>query len=401
MTLENDYKKRVSAHDFVMVGKDIFFFAINYNGLYCLHRAQRQLEFLGSVPREKFQKRHLYGAIAEADGRLYLPPMAGEEIAIYDIKQRRFEKIALQYTYCGKGSKFLGAAYDNGKIFFIPCWYPYLVVLEMTGGKVTYLDQWRTMLHISKDRAEMFVRNGFFVKDGILYMASMVENCLFEISTKTYETKVLKVGDDSGGFVDMCWDESEECLWLLKKNRPVFEKMDLKSLRTQTYKVTLASYETKGEYPFIGIICDPDRVCLVSYQSNGSVVMRKKEETFFMAEWDEDREEDTPMEWGAKHYFAKKIGEDIFIVGTTGSLLFHVIRQGKKVETFFLEDPLMLRRFECQKGRVIMEDNEFNVRDFLQIIDRQMAENQEYALDIPYGEKIYRTLIETLNGGKK
>lgn len=401
MKLENDYKKRVSTHDLVIVGKDIYFFSINYNGLYCLRMPQRQLEFLGSAPCEKFQKRHLYGAIVEVDGRLYLPPMAGEEIAIYDIQQRKFEKIALQYDYCGKGSKFLGAVYDNGKIFFIPCWYPYLVVLEITSSKVMYLDQWRTMLRTSKDHTEMFIRNGFFIKDKTLYLAPMTENLLLEISTETYETKILKVGDDSDGFVDMCWDEEEECLWFLKKSKPMFEKMDLKSLRTQTYEVTLASYEAKGEYPFICIICDPDQVCLVSYQSNCSVVMRKKEETFFLAEWDKDMAENIPMEWEAKHYFAKKIKEDAFIVGTTGNLLFHIIRKGKREETFFLEDPLMLRRLDCQKGRIVMEDKEFDLRDFLQIVDSKQIGKQEYDLEIPYGQEIYRMLKKTIIGDEK
>lgn len=93
---EKDDKKQILANDMAAVGKDYYFFSLNYNGLYCLHMPERQVEFLGSVPWEKFQKRYLYGSMIEVDGKLYMPPMNGEEIAVYDLKQRKFEKIALR-----------------------------------------------------------------------------------------------------------------------------------------------------------------------------------------------------------------------------------------------------------------------------------------------------------------
>lgn len=363
---EKDYKKLISANDIAAVGNDYYFFCLNYNGLYCLHMLNRQLEFLGSVPCEDFRKKYLYGSIIEVDGKLYMPPMNGEEIAVYDIKQRKFEKIALRYKLDDKRSKFLGVLYSNRKIFFIPCRYHYLVVLNIDSGQIAYLDEWNHMLHIPDKYDEPLIRNGFFIKDDILYMASMVDNTLITISTENFETKKIKIGSDSIGFQNMCFDKKENCIWFLKKNKPIVVRWDLESFQTRSYEVVHESYKQKGVYPFIGLVYDKSRIYLIAYQSNISVMMNKNENTFLPAEWDTDDNEDIYREWGAKYYFAKKLAEDIFVVGSTGEL--SIIRQGKTVDRICLRDLFIEYRYNFQKGSPIKEDEEFNIIDFIEMI---------------------------------
>lgn len=387
---EKDYKNLIWANDIVAVGEDYYFSCLNYNGLYCLHMPKKQLEFLGLVPGEEYYKRYLYGSIIEVDGKLYMPPMNSEEIAVYDIKQRKFEKIALRYE-CNKGSKFLGALYSNRKIFFIPCRYHYLVVLNLDSGQITYLDEWYHMLLVPDEYDEPIIRNGFFIKDSVLYMASMVDNTLIEISTNNFETKHIKIGSDSMGFVDMRFDIEEKCIWFLKKNKPVVVRWDLESFQTRSYEVVHESYKQKGKYPFIRLIYDKNRIYLVAYQSNISVMMNKNENIFLPAEWDTDDNKDIYREWGAKYYFAKKLAEDIFAVGKTGEL--SIIKQGKTVDRICLRDLFIEFRYNCQKGRFIKENEGFNIIDFIEAtFIRQKTKYDNNGLEVLYGQEIYQTL---------
>lgn len=394
MVQDNNCERRVSTHDFAVVGKNIYFFSLHYNGLYCLHMPKKRLEFLGSVPYEEFRMKHLYGPVAEADGKLYMPPMNADEIAVYDIKQRKFDKIALDYKYRNKGAKFFGVVYYDRKMFFIPCWYRYLVVLDIDSGQTTYLDQWYRMLYTKEMPLKRLVRNGYFIKNKMVYLASMADNSLIKISAENYNTEIIKIGNDSDGFVDMCFDEQEKCIWFLKKSRPVIERWDLETHKTKSYEVRIDCYKQTGEYPFINLICDQERLYLISFQSNVSIIMDKKEEEFFPAEWDANNVEYMNTEWGANNYFAKKLGKNTFLIGTIGEQSFLLIRKGKMTDKICLEDPLQIYRYNCQRGRIIREDAIFCMKDFLKIITVRENLNGEHNPGTSNGMKIYEKMNE-------
>lgn len=249
------------------------------------------------------------------------------------------------------------------------------------------------MLLIPDGYDEPLVRNGFFIKDNILYMASMVDNTLIRISTENFETKMIKIGNDRNGFSDMCFDKKENCIWFLKKNEPIVVRWDLESFQLRSYEVVHEFYKQKGKYPFIRVVCDESRIYLVAYQSNISVMMNKDENIFLPAEWDIDDYEDIYREWGAKYYFAKKLTGDTFVVGTTGELL--MIRQGKMTDRICLRDSSIELRYNCQRGRRMKEDEEFHILDFIDVISTMQREMRDHnGLEASQGQKIYQMLKE-------
>ena len=120
MGRDYEWIHRISMHDFVKEQNEVYFFALNFNGLYCMRLPLRRLEFLGSVPGEKIYQRDLYGAITQVGEKLYLAPRNGNKIAVFDLKKREFKTLPLRYEAEGLPFKFSRVLPFNGKIYFIP-----------------------------------------------------------------------------------------------------------------------------------------------------------------------------------------------------------------------------------------------------------------------------------------
>lgn len=389
MQFSDDLKDRISAHDFVVVDKNIYFFSMDFNGLYCLHMPQREVEFLGSVPGEEFRQRHLYGPIIEIDGKLYMPPLRGKGIVIYDISRKQFEKIALKYGDMEMNSKFFKVLCDDKKIFFIPCRYHYLVVLDITNNQVMYLDEWYHLLNMPEQHNEILVRNGAFIRNNVLYMASFFDNTLIEISTKNYKTKAIKIGENKDGFVDMCLDETHEYIWFLKKNTATIFKWNMETLKNEIFEIKSSCFQQIGRYPFINVICAKDKIYLVAYQCNTSFMLDKNENKFIPMEWEKNI---TPVrtEWDAKHYFAKKIEKDVFIVANVEDYSFYLIQNSKIVEKFYLCDSMLYYRFLCHGRKIVRENDNFTLKQYQKVmLNFSIESNANSNGALTCGQKIY------------
>lgn len=367
MDKDQEWMKRISMHDYVQIENNVYFFSLNFNGLYKMTLPERKLEFLGSAPNEGNYQKHLYGAIAEANGELYMPPMHGEEIAVYNLKDKSFEKIPLKYNMEGMPYKFCGALSVGGKIFFIPARYPYLVIIDTDSGKVIYLDDWRKKLNVPDSYRELYVKNGYFIRNNKLYMASMIGNCLIKISLDTYETEIVAIGYETEGFMDMCEDKDREHIWFIQKLNQEIIRWNEKTGECKIYADFPQGFKNNG-FPFINIVCNDDKVCAIAYQSNMTIEIDKKTDVMSEAKWDVQPKEVEFNDWKAKHYFTRCLSDRKWLLANIDDNSFYITDGYELKEIFYLRDEYSCHKIKFCSNSAQKESQQYGLIEYLKFI---------------------------------
>lgn len=363
-----DWNQKISMHDYVRIKDDIFFFALNFNGLYRMKLSEKRLELLGCVPGEATYQKHIYGAITENRGKLYLPPRNGKEIAVFDIHKRSFEKISLRYDAQGVPFKFSGAVSDGKKVFLIPARYRYLVVIDTDMQVVEYVDDWVEKLIFPSGYDGLFIGRGYFVKQGSLYMATMTDNTLIKLPLDTMKAEMIPVGDGKSGFSDMCMDQDDESIWLVQKRNPAILKWTEQSGECIVYDKMPIGF-IHGEVPFVSVIETESKVTAIGYHANMSVEVDKANGTIRRAEWDAAGTEGAFNVFKAMHYFAKKISSESFVVSNIDDNSFDVIQNGNVKEKIYLTDRCSDVALAHFNDGIIQERGNYSLQRFIDFIE--------------------------------
>ncbi len=128
-------------------GAHLWFTARDYNALFRMDTDNREPELIGSFPGEGILQYGLYSAMAKCNGKLYFAPFAANEIAAYDTETGQFRKIAvalpnIENGRCWKQAKFFNVVSTEKKVYFLPFFYPGILVLDIGTGKFTCIDDW-------------------------------------------------------------------------------------------------------------------------------------------------------------------------------------------------------------------------------------------------------------------
>lgn len=370
MEQNTDWIQKISMHDYVKVNDDVFFFALNFNGLYRMHLPERTLTLLACVPGESLYQKHIYGAITQNAEKLYMPPMNGNEIALFDLKENVFEKISLKYDAKGLPFKFAGAVSNGAKVFLIPARYRYMIAIDAGTQELEYIDSWIAEMNIPDTYGGLFVRHGYMIKGEYLYMASMADNILVKMSTCTMKAELIRVGEIRDGFVDMCFDEDGENIWFAYEHRPIILKWHEKKGSYITYDSMPMGFEY-GEFPFINVIDTGSKVTAIGYQANMSVEIRKADNSVQQAKWDIAGTEGSFNTWKARHYFARKVTNSSFLVNNIDDNSFDIIECGKKKESFTIIDECSGVTLAYRNGQILRESKDIGLQQFLDFIGKR------------------------------
>lgn len=368
-----DYKKewmqKISMHDYVKIDNDVYFSALNFNGLYRMRLSGRKLVWLGAVPGENLNQKHIYGAIAENAGKLYLAPRNGNEIAVYDLNTKVFEKIPLKYKAEGLPFKFSGVLSEGTKIYFIPARYRYLIILDVITGEMEYIEDWRKQLKVPDTYTGLLIGKGYFIKGKYLYMALMPANILVKMSLTTMEEVFIRIGEGKYGFADMCLDQDGESIWFIQKGRPAILKWN-ERLGEDTVHSVMPKGFTYGEVPFINVLDNGRKVIAIGYHANMSVEVDKSCGTIQQAKWDMAGTEGSFNEWHARHYFAKKTADSSFVVANIDDNSFYAIDGDELKEKFYLFDKYDEIESVYSKNNLLCENRDLGLHEFVRYISK-------------------------------
>lgn len=128
-------------------GKKIWFAEFNFNALFKMDKTNKNVQFVGSFPNEKFTQKRLYISMDEWNKKIYFAPYTAEEIAVYDLAQKEFQKLKVLLPNKFRSSewekpKFHRVIAVNGKVYFIPFHYPGILVYDINANSFTCFDDW-------------------------------------------------------------------------------------------------------------------------------------------------------------------------------------------------------------------------------------------------------------------
>ncbi|MCI9217438.1 hypothetical protein AALA78_00460 [Lachnospiraceae bacterium 42-17] len=178
-------------------GSSIWASAASRNALLKISRSGKVEEFY-IIPNEN-DSSNLYSDILTNGNELYLVPRNAKEIAVFNIKDKRFTKIPL----CGPQTKnkfSKGYLYEN-KVYFVPRMYEKMVILSCEEARLYYnkelVDELKKITGIPDVLA---VANGSRLIGESLYIAAPNKPCLLEYNIKTQESIIHKIPGTVSGF---------------------------------------------------------------------------------------------------------------------------------------------------------------------------------------------------------
>ncbi|MDR1604795.1 MAG: hypothetical protein LBS10_08440 [Gracilibacteraceae bacterium] len=197
-------------------GENFWFTACDCNALFRLDKETWQAEYLGGVPGEKPLEHRLYRSITAWGGKLWLAPLAAEEIACYDPAGGSWEKIPLPAPPPGdylSRVKFCAALAVGNAVYFVGCGYPAILRYEPASGALDCYADWVPRL-CSPGADRQF---GYFRKARLLgrtiAAASARTNAVLLFDPETCAATVYTVGGPENRYGDICFDGAD--YWLL------------------------------------------------------------------------------------------------------------------------------------------------------------------------------------------
>ncbi len=206
---------------------DFWYFAMQFNGLFHFNVNSGVHEYLGKVPFEAEYGDRLYGSMHYNCGKLYLIPMSADYLAIYDIKEKTFDKIQVKdpdksdNKYL-KQYKWQCSVACNNKIYLFGLSHPAIVILDLQTNELTYNTEWLNQLKTQKIENENGTNKFYFEKSAVvdkklIYIPLGSSNNILIYNTETNACNFITVGDKKDVFNKIV--KTRDILWLSSKYR--------------------------------------------------------------------------------------------------------------------------------------------------------------------------------------
>lgn len=148
------------------------------------------------IPNERIDAPLLYGSIRHDGDKLYLIPYRAEELAVFDLKSKTFQKLRLPELPSPQPvhDKFLESVVYGRSIYMIPTWYPALVRLNCAAGELSFYS-------VSENLP--FSLNGSALLGNRLLTASVSPGPVHTMNLDTEERGSSPAGSPDGPFACM------------------------------------------------------------------------------------------------------------------------------------------------------------------------------------------------------
>lgn len=125
-------------------GEYLWFTSIEYNALFKMSKRTFQVDYIGSFPGEEMYGYRLYTTINEWNDKLFFTPCSACEIGVYDMRNKRFEKINIGILRSDNdllkakyAKKFVSSFLYNNALILIPCCYDNIIIYDIVTGEVS------------------------------------------------------------------------------------------------------------------------------------------------------------------------------------------------------------------------------------------------------------------------
>lgn len=181
-----------------MVQDDLWFFAKEYNGLFCMNIETKKVNCKGILLRENIDDNILISDMKYYDGKIYMIPFRANNIYIYTIKTGVFENILIRKdikpyskVIYNPALKFVTSVIYNNSLYLIPRTYPAIIEYNLLDGKIHYYEEWLRLINPYIETEKIFFKNDVYIKDDIITLFSYNSNFVMEFDTTMKEFRVF------------------------------------------------------------------------------------------------------------------------------------------------------------------------------------------------------------------
>ena len=360
-------KINIDFMDAVIVGNDIWFFSMDYNGLFSVNMDTEEIVFRGQVPWEEEMKNGLYNSICATNKKIYLIPFMATQMAVYDIETSSFK--AVKIGDAEKSQNYAEAILHDDKIFMFNYYNPYIGIVDINREEVCIIDSFQNKIKdIEIEDETIWFRKQPILIDDIIYMPCAKANAIVQIDCKSKDCQVNILGKEKQGYAGACLVEEE--IWLLprkgKQHICVCDTKTMNGYRKQTLQQETDLY-------YVGIEKIGEQIWIFSNQTR-----------------EKSAEENLVCVKNHKHLFVKRCGEYVITLDNEEGTLY--LYQGKSGECIRHFPVCFDKKFVKQllKKKTLSETTNFRIVDLLEEINELAFEEKTVEQNI--GKCIFETI---------
>lgn len=212
-----EIKEMVLYYDAIMIDGELWFSAINSNGLYKMNITTKKLQLIAFFPKEDLEKQFLHSKILQYENKLFFVPFQAKEIAIYDMEKGTMSSLELPPNSQGKQySKFYTAIQEQQYIYCVPCRYEYLVKYDICQKKMEFYDVFKGDKEHKWNDEDAFIYKGACKVNKKIYLASYVSDYILEYDLETRQSNYFDLPVQLGGISNLL--NKDNIFWIIGRN---------------------------------------------------------------------------------------------------------------------------------------------------------------------------------------
>lgn len=117
----------------------IWFTTSEYPALFEYDKGKKETKLLSKIEEVHASKDNLYGVIKKKNNRIYIAPINGTYVAIFDIESNRLDKYRIECGFNGVDNKFRNVFVFKDNICFVGCKIPVLMMVNIDNNSINYI----------------------------------------------------------------------------------------------------------------------------------------------------------------------------------------------------------------------------------------------------------------------
>ena len=243
---EDDWRKGILLE--IGTSEEERFALVKGNKLYVSKIYEYDFKFLCDLPDDTYGKKYLL--VHEINGIRYVCPSC--ETSILMLGEHGVEKKIELAENEENGQTFAGAWKYDKYLLLVPLNYPALVRYDTATGEIRYFNENIDVFVMEKDNKKIV--GGHVIYQGVLYIASPVDNRIYKLNIESGETQVIELPIQSRCGCYLLTEYKDE-IWVMPYTGRVIVRWDPKSGEVREYILDFLEGFRCGQ-PVYGYQCE-------------------------------------------------------------------------------------------------------------------------------------------------